>query len=361
MIGRRIVFTGPGRVAVESFEVGRPAADQILIEAIYSSISPGTERAHLLAEPNTGTGKRGFPFHPGYSNIGRIVEVGAAVTAYQPGQLVATERPHLSHILMPGTVGPELPPEKYRSEFKSKISPDAAQLIHHLIWPLRGDLDRQTLRACSTFAVSKVGLHGVRRARIELGEAVLIVGLGPIGVSAAQYARLFGGLPVLGLDPSPARRKLALALGLDAVYADPSEMAAGHPLMAGVAPPVVIEATGRPEVIPVAFRLCAQNGRVVLLGSTRGATDQLNFYSDVHKKGLAIIGVHALTRPVHESTAGNWTDWDDTSVVLRLIANGRIDCAPLVTHEFGAEDAAHAYQAVCDSSDAMVVVLNWSA
>ncbi len=361
MIGRRVAFTGVGRVEIESFDVPAPARDQILIEAIHSTISPGTERAHLLAEPNTGTGKRGFPFYPGYANIGRIVSVGSDVTGYRVGQIVATERPHQSHILMPAIYGNSLPPEKYRQEFRSRISPDVDYVIHHLIWPLRDDLDSATLKACSLFAVSKVGLHGVRRARIELGEAVLVVGLGLIGASAAQYARLFGGLPVLGIDPSESRRALAKAVGCDRVFESAAAFARDAPAMFGPAPPVVIEASGRPEAIPDAFRLCGQNGRVILLGSTRGVTENVNFYSDVHKKGLVITGVQALTRPMHESHPGDWTDWDDTQLVIRLICSGRLDTASLITDEFSADDAPLAYEAICDSNGAIGVVLNWES
>lgn len=359
MQARRVVFVGPGKVALQSFDVPVPAEDQVLIETLYSSISPGTERAHLLAEENTMTRARGFPFQPGYSNVGRIAALGARVRDYRVGQLVVTEQSHCSHVVLPATIGNGLLPEKYRSQYHSALSPESSFTPHHLIWPLPEGTAERTLQACSLFSLAKVGLHGIRRARVELGEAVLIVGLGPIGLCAAQFARLQGACPVLGLDPSAKRRKFALACGLDAVFGSASELAAGHPLMARAKPPVVIEATGRPEVIPQAFRLCEKNGRVVLLGSTRGATDSVNFYTDVHKQGLEVIGVHALTRPVHASVPGNWTDWDDTRLILELLCQGRVACAALLTNEFPVAKAAEAYQLICDSKDAMGVVLNW--
>ena len=359
MQARKVVFAGRGKVAVETFEASAPAADQILIETLYSSISPGTERAHLLAEENTMTRAGGFPFQPGYSNVGRITAVGREVSAYRPGQWAVTEQPHYSHVVLPATVGNGLLPEKYRHQYHAALSPDALFTPHHLIWPLPDGTDAATLAACSLFSLAKVGLHGIRRARVELGEAVLVIGLGPIGQCAAQFARLQGAYPVLGLDPSPERRKFALACGLDAVFTAASDLAAGHPLMARAKPPVVVEATGRPEVIPQAFQLCAKNGRVVLLGSTRGVTGNVNFYTDVHKQGLDVIGVHALTRPVHASVPGNWTDWDDTRLILDLVCQRRVDSAALLTHEFPVARAAEAYKLICDSKDAMGVVLNW--
>ena len=356
---RRVVFAAAGRVEVESFAAPAPEEDQILIETLYSSISPGTERAHLLAEENTMTRAKGFPFQPGYSNVGRIAAVGAQVSAYRPGQLVVTEQPHLSHVVLPAMVGNGLLPEKYRDKYHSALSPDAAFTPHHLIWPLPEGTDARSLQACSLFSLAKVGLHGIRRACVELGEAVLVIGLGMIGLLAAQFARLQGAYPVLGLDPSPARRKFAAAHGVDAVFADAAALAAGHALMTGAKPPVVVEATGRSEVIPQAFRLCAKNGRVVLLGSTRGVTANVNFYTDVHKQGLDVIGVHALTRPVHDSVPGNWTDWDDTRLILDLVCQRRMDCAALLTNQYPVSKAAEAYRLICDSKDAMGVVLNW--
>ena len=359
MQARRVMFAGPGKVAVDTFDAPTPAADQILIETLYSSISPGTERAHLLAEENTMTRAKGFPFQPGYSNVGRIAGLGSEVRDYRIGQLVVTEQPHLSHVVLPATLGNGLLPEKYRDQYHSALSPEASFTPHHLIWPLPYGTDARTLQACSLFSLAKVGLHGIRRARVELGEAVLIVGLGPIGLCAAQFARLQGAYPVLGLDPSPERRQFALACGVDAVFADAAELARGHALMTGARPPVVVEATGRPEVIPQAFQLCAKNGRVVLLGSTRGLTENVNFYTDVHKQGLDVIGVHALTRPVHASVPGNWTDWDDTRLILDLVCQQRLDSAALLTHTFPVAKAADAYKTICESKDAMGVVLDW--
>ncbi len=352
MKGRRIRFAAPGKVAVESFEVEKPARDEILVETLYTTISPGTERAHLMAEENTVTRSLGFPFQPGYSNVGRVLEVGAGVKGIAPGQLIASSVPHLSHALLklfPGVTG--LPA---RTTIKLDLPPEKSFAENPLVWPLPADLETRLQKACSSYCFSRVGLHGVREARIELGEAVLVLGLGPIGLHAAQYARLSGGFPVIGIDPSAARRKVAAEVGIDATYADAAAFSA-----AAQPPVVVIEATGLPDVIPQAFRLCARNGRVILLGSTRGLS-QVNFYTDVHKKGLVVYGVHASTHPKHESSPGRWTNFDDDAVILKLICAGRIACGPLMTHQFGAGEASEAYRTVRESPGALAVLLDWT-
>jgi len=358
---RRITFTAPGKVAVEPFEIGPPAADQLLIETLYSAISPGTERANLLAEANTTTLSRGYPFYPGYSNVGRIAAVGSDVRGFRVGQLVATNRPHASHLLLPATTGPGLPPEKYRSQFASSFGPDVPAGVFHLVWPLPADAGPAVLKACATFKLAMVGLGGVRKAGIELGESVVVFGLGAIGLYALRFAKLAGGVPVIGVDPAGARRHVAQAMGADAVYADASGINASDSPLEGRLPNVVIEATGRPDVIPPAFRACGRHGRVVLLGSTRGVTESVNFYTDVHQRALTVIAHHEGARPVFQSAPGNWTAWDEASAILRLICSGRLDCGPLVTHQFPAARAPEAYATVSGSPDALCVVLDWTA
>jgi threonine dehydrogenase-like Zn-dependent dehydrogenase len=163
----------------------------------------------------------------------------------------------------------------------------------------------------------------------------------------------------LGLDLAPARRKIAERFGFDGIFGDLASLAKGHPLMRTEAPTVVIEATGRPEAIPDAFRICADHGRVILTSSTRGNTEQIDFYSDVHRKGLTIVGAHESVRPVYENRPGFWTAWDDRDVVLRLLETGRLDGAKIVSHEFAASQAADAYRTVIDSKDALTVLLKW--
>ena len=355
MQARRVRFTGPGKVDFETFEVETPLENEVLIETHYTCISPGTERSHYLAEENTVTRDKPGPFYPGYSNIGRVAQVGPGVDNLRVGQLVATALPHLSHALFPAKPGGA------QRKLASAVPPGASFSPSKAIFPLADGLDAQLLKECSTYCFSRVALHGVRRARIELGEAVLILGLGPIGLQCVQYARMNGGHPVVAIDPTAARRKVAQAIGADHAFANAAEFEKAGLFKAGTGPAVVIEATGLPDLIPPAFQLCGRNGRVILLGSTRGETNKVNFYTDVHKKGITVIGVHAGTRPVHESRPGHWTAEDEVTLILKLIANGRIQCKPLITHEYPAARVAEAYEMVRNSPEAIAVVLDWTA
>ena len=91
---------------------------------------------------------------------------------------------------------------------------------------------------------------------------------------------------------------------------------------------MVIEATGAPALVNTAFQLAAQRGRVVLLGSARGDTERVNFYRDVHRKGLRVIGGHEIVRPLHENSPGYWTQISEQQVCLELLARRRVDVQP---------------------------------
>lgn len=355
MQARRVRFVGPRKVDLESFEVETPAENEVLIETLYTCISPGTERSHYLAEENAVTRDKPGPFYPGYSNIGRIAQVGPGVEGFRAGQLVATALPHLSHAIVPAQAGG---PQR---KLASAIPPGASFSPSKAMFALADGLTAERLMECATYCFSRVALHGVRRARVELGEAVVVLGLGPIGLQCVQYARMNGGFPVIGIDPTQSRRKVAQVLGMDHGFGSAAELAASGLFKAGAGPAVTIEATGLPEVIPQAFGISGRNGRVILLGSTRGETKNVNFYTDVHKKGISVIGVHASTRPLHESVPGNWNAEDDHRLILSLIGNGRINCRPLITHEFPSSRIAEAYEVVCTSPDAIAVVIDWTS
>ncbi len=360
-IGRRVVFESKGKASLETYEVREPAEDQVLIEALYGAISPGTERAMLLAESGTQTAKKGFPFYPGYSNVGRIAQVGKAVTEFVPGEFVATSWLHESHIILPASTGPGLPVEKYRDEFSNAMAPGRTVPQVHHVWKIAGTPSAAMLKALSAYHIWAVGLNGVRRAQVELGEAVIVIGLGSIGLAAAKFAQLSGGFPVIGVDTSPVRRQMSEGFGLDAVCGDLAEAAERLAQLTGGtgSPRVVIEATGGPAVIPAAFKACARGGRVVLLGSTRGLTKEVDFYDDVHRKSLTVLGVHESGHPAWEDRAGSWTVWSDRDLVLKLTAAGKLPGALLVSHEFAAEDVGAAYQTIVDDPRALTVAIRW--
>jgi 2-desacetyl-2-hydroxyethyl bacteriochlorophyllide A dehydrogenase len=326
MKGQRVVWTSRAKVEIEDFDIPALGENGVLAATECTLISPGTERAFLLSLPNT---QGRYPSYPGYSNIGRVVEVGGGVEGLSVGDRVASATGHTSHFVAS--------PDRL-----IKIKDGAASSEEAVF-----------------FNLSAIALQGVRKAKIELGEPTLTLGQGLIGLLAMQLAKLSGALPVVGVDLSDGRLEVAGKVGADEVLNPKGE--GFDRRVAEINPAVVIEATGHPDAVNTAFKLAGWRARVVLLASTRGETERVNFYRDVHKKGLHVIGAHNSVRPRQESSANFWTSRDDCELTLRLIASRRLVVAPLITHRLPGAEAAAAYQQLMEwDANLLGVVLRWN-
>ncbi|MBB4689210.1 zinc-binding dehydrogenase [Amycolatopsis jiangsuensis] len=162
-----------------------------------------------------------------------------------------------------------------------------------------------------------VGLHAVRRAGVQPGDNVLLLGAGPIGVAALLSAKLAGAAAIYVSEPVAARARTASGLGATEVY-DParSDVRREVFLRTGrIGPDVVVEATGRPELVELAITTARRGGRVVLCGIS-GAS--------------ATVPITQIV-PFERTILGSLGYNHDIPRVLDLMATGRLDPAPLLT------------------------------
>ena len=112
-----------------------------------------------------------------------------------------------------------------------------------------------------------VGLHAVTRGKIALGERVLIMGGGPIGLGVAAFAKLAGARDVIISEFAPARREAAAALGATAVI-DPGKEDVGETFAkrAGGPPDIIFECVGAPVMIQKCVDITRPFGRMVVVG-----------------------------------------------------------------------------------------------
>ena len=316
-------------VEIEEFELPSFGDNEVLVATECSLISPGTERAFLLGLPNA---QGRYPSYPGYSNVGVVIDKGRDVDGLAIGDRVVSSKGHTSHFAAT--------PDSLLKVTQSGLSSEEGVF----------------------FNLCTIAMQGVRKAKIELGEATLVLGGGLIGLFGMQLAKLSGGLPVITADLSGNRLKLATRVGADYTLnpeADDFDEQLDR-ITGGKGVAVVIEATGHPPAVNTAFQLAAWHGRVVLLASTRGETERVNFYRDVHGKGLTVLGAHNSVRPRHDSSPNFWTLRDDWELSLQLIAHGRVIVAPLITHRMPGIQATEAYQLLMDwDPNLLGVVLNW--
>jgi 2-desacetyl-2-hydroxyethyl bacteriochlorophyllide A dehydrogenase len=317
----RVVFTAAGNVSLEPRQIANePGPGEVLVQLLYSTISPGTELAFLHAMPNS---PNKFPLETGYSASGRVI-CAAADTPYRPDDAVVALAPH-------GT---------------------AAMLEQKWCAPVPEGVDP---REASAFRLASIALQGVRKAELQLGQSVLVIGLGIIGNLAGQLARAGGATRVGGVDPVEWRRELASSSGFHTVAADTNTLPEDRTW------DVVIEATGVPSVVNEAFRCARRMGRVILLGTSRGVTEQVDFCNAVHRRGLTVLGAHDSVRGMTEDVGHLWTHPSDHRTVLDLLADARLSMTPLISDTVPGREAPAAYDRLTRGDERlMTIAFDWT-
>ena len=107
------------------------------------------------------------------------------------------------------------------------------------------------------------------RAQVSGRDALAVVGLGPVGLAAGLLGGKLGAVPRVGVDPSPERRELAVALGAVAAAFAPEEVAAARALVQGGAH-VAVDCSGSDAGRTTAIGLLRPRGRMVLIGEGNG-------------------------------------------------------------------------------------------
>lgn len=141
-----------------------------------------------------------------------------------------------------------------------------------------------------------IGAHGVRRAAIQPGEHVLVVGAGPIGLGTMEFARIAGGI-VIALDINMGRldfcrNKLGVHHTINAQSPDVFAQLAA--ITNGDMPTVIIDATGSLRAINTAFGYMAHGGRYVLVGLQKG--DISVSHPEFHKREATLMSSRNATR-----------------------------------------------------------------
>jgi predicted dehydrogenase len=210
-----------------------------------------------------------------------------------------------------------------------------------------------------------IAMNAVRTARIELGDVVAVIGLGLVGQLVAQLVRQQGGV-VIGIDLNASRVDLARRLGADHGVAGGSAVEAVRALTdgRGVDCAIVAAAAKSPAPAQHALSLCRDRGRICIVGAVG-----LEFpWNDMYLKEIQLYMARAYGPGSYDTSYEKqgrdyplpyvrWTENRNMEELLRLIAAGRIDTRPLMTHEFGLDDAPKAYDTIMDGSTGSLAVL----
>ena len=311
---KQILFTGIGKAELIDREIKDMADDEVVVKTEFSAVSAGTERANLIAEPNTAS-KGKFPWAEGYSSVGTIIDAGKDVKNYKVGDRVLVY--HGVH-----------------AEY-NKVKESALTLVPEGV----------ASSDAALVIIAAMGLGGIRKLNIELGESAMIIGLGLLGMFSVEFAKLSGAYPVIVSDLSAERRALALKLGAD--YAlDPTAPDYIEQVMqitGGKGVNAIVEVTGAAIALKQALRCASYMGRISLLGCTRVSDVEVDYYQEVHRPGVKLIGAHNMVRPKVESFPGHWTMHDDCACILDLIKGGRCEAAPIIAEIHPPKDCGEVY------------------
>jgi len=210
--------------------------------------------------------------------------------------------------------------------------------------------------------IGAMGLQGVRKLRLQLGESAMVVGLGILGMFATQMASLDGAIPVTVSDYDPKRRGLALSLGADHAFSPDEENLPEkiRELTYGKGVDAIVEVTGAAAALQQALTYVAREGRISLTGCTRVSDAHIDFYKYVHRPGVSLIGAHTFVRPETDSRPGYWTTRDDYRVLLAFMAAGRIKAQAIISEIVSPERAPEVYRRLAEEKHPPLgIVFDW--
>jgi 2-desacetyl-2-hydroxyethyl bacteriochlorophyllide A dehydrogenase len=334
MIAAQALITDQNQqFSIQEVTLPDPAPDQVAIRTHYSGVSIGTEFALIQGKLSWGP----YPLCTGYQGTGVIEAVGTEVEGIQVGDEIyyrgndamrladggaasCVSGAHCSHVVT----------RPHTTHGVAQIIPGAA------------------MEVAALFVMPAVGLYGVDMANPRLGDAVVVHGVGQIGlgVVAACAQR---GCTVIAVDLLERRLEIARQLGADyLIDGSTQDVAAAVKALAPQGADVVFECTGLPHCIDLAIPLCRTHGKFVWQGNY----------------GAEPISMHFL--PAHGRRLRMFFPCDDglqpcRRAVVKNMAMGALQWEKVITHRVRAQDAPALYQQINEGSGHGIVgaVINW--
>ncbi|MET7985007.1 MULTISPECIES: bi-domain-containing oxidoreductase [unclassified Streptomyces] len=359
-----------GELALLDVPVPGCKPDGVLVRTAYSLISTGTElmkvseagmsmlgkarsRPDQVAKVVQSMATNGVPatyrkvmgkldsYTPlGYSLCGVVEQVGAGIDDVKAGDLVACAgNEHALHAELNWV------PKNLYAPVPDGLAP----------------------RHAAFGTVGSIAMQGVRQGESRLGEVALVIGLGLIGQLVVQLLAA-SGVRVVGVDPDPARCELAERLGATAcgdpasaaVEASVAELTGGH----GVDQVYLAAGGGSNQPVELAARLSRDRGRVIDIGKCRLDLPWNAYYEKELDVRFSRSYGPGRYDPAYELEGRDypigyvrWTERRNLACFLDLVARGRVDVEPLVSHVADFDDAVETYQSLKDGGLKAVAVL----
>ncbi len=342
-----------GKTLVSDVPVPTPLTGQALVKVSASLVSAGTERMlvefaeksligkarsrpdlfrqvldkmkrdGVLATLQASFNRLDQPMALGYSSAGTIVELGDGMEGFKIGQRVACAGGN------------------YAVHAEYNIVP------RNLLTPLPDSVD---FESAAFTTLGAIALHGFRLAEPQVGERVAVIGLGLLGLLTAQIAAS-AGCRVFGIDTNPERTSLAGQFGISACSRESAiEQGMAFTSQRGFDSVIICADTSSPDPVELAGAIARDRAKVVATGAV-GLTLPRKVY---YEKELSFINSRSYGPgrydPLYEEAGLDypigyvrWTEGRNLEAVVDLLADGKLNVKPLITHRFSIDQAPEAY------------------
>jgi 2-desacetyl-2-hydroxyethyl bacteriochlorophyllide A dehydrogenase len=262
-------FTAPEKAELKASRLLPPEKNEILVKALFSGVSAGTERLVYRGEATaedtwdtslpTVEGSFYFPLKYGYSNVGEVLACGKEVVKFKPGDKVFVLAPHQSHYVIR---------QEWANPLKESISPEKGVFLANLETAINCLLD----------------------AEFHLGENVVIFGQGVVGLLLTQLFRLAGAEKVITVEKEAKKQGVSLKVGADYCFSpeDKSFLSQIRNLTKGKGVDLAVEASGTPEALDLALKTVAFQGTVLVVSWYGNKPVTCYLGKEFHRKRLNI-------------------------------------------------------------------------
>jgi len=275
------------------------------------------------------------PLPLGYCNVGRVLE--SRTDAFSIGQRVVSNGKHAEMVAVPKNLCAAIP---------DSVDDESAAFT----------------------VIGAIALQGIRLIKPTLGETVVVTGLGLIGLVAVQLLRAHG-CRVLGIDYDAEKVAIAKQLGAEVVNLsagqDPIAVAEQYSRGRGVDAVLITASTKSNDPIHQAATMCRQRGRIVLVGVVGMEMSRADFYEkELSFQVSCSYGPGRYDANYEEGGQDyplgfvRWTEQRNFEAILDMMADGRIDMKPLISHRYKLDDACDAYELI-SSGNPLGVLLEY--
>lgn len=355
-----------GTTQIADIPAPRKSIGQCLIQTSVSLVSAGTER--MLIEFGKGSilkkaksqpdkvklvvqkaktdgvlttlesvrSKLDQPIALGYCNVGKIIETD--LEGFNVGDRVVSNGPHAEIVSVPKNLCAKIP---------VNVSDEQASFT----------------------VLAAIGLQGIRLAKPTLGEYVVVVGLGLIGLLTVQMLRAHG-CSVLGIDYNLERCRLAESFGAETISADNEQAvlskAASFSRSNGVDAVLITASTNSNEPVSLSAKMCRKRGRIILVGVTGLHLNRSEFYEkELTFQVSCSYGPGRYDSNYEENGHDyplpyvRWTEQRNFEAVLNLMASGSLDVTPLISHRFDINEGKLAYETLTTDTSTLGILLEY--